>query len=175
MPSRPALPSLDSPRHSCSSSTPGGARRAVPAKRGGNGWLLASRIGSNARYTTVQVRDGGSPTSAVHGLSPRRVCAAKRQSAHLALYRFGPRPVGGFYFFCDCSFFMLISPDSPHPRFYRSTIVVSRLDGVRCCASSCPRRFFVTERALGSRERRTVCVVCTVTVHGVCVTACFSP
>ena len=40
---------------------------AVPAKRGGNGWLLASRIGSNALYTTVQVRDGGSPTSAVHG------------------------------------------------------------------------------------------------------------
>ena len=58
----------------------------MPAKRGGNGWLLASRIGTNARYTTVQVRDGGSPTSAVHGLSPRRVCAAKRQSAHLALF-----------------------------------------------------------------------------------------
>jgi hypothetical protein len=175
MPSRPALPSLDSPRHSCSSSTPGGARRAVPAKRGGNGWLLASRIGSNARYTTVQVRDGGSPTSAVHGLSPRRVCAAKRQSAHLALYRFGPRPVGGFYFFCDCSFFMLISPDSPHlthtPDFIdrRSSSRDSTVLKVLCF------RFFVTERALGSRERRTVCVVCTVTVHGVCVTACFSP
>ena len=47
---------------------------AVPAKRGGNGWLLASRIGTNARYTTVQVRDGGSPTSAVHGLPQARLC-----------------------------------------------------------------------------------------------------
>jgi hypothetical protein len=46
----------------------------VPAKRGGNGWLLASRIGSNALYTTVQVRDGGSPTSAVHGLPQARLC-----------------------------------------------------------------------------------------------------
>ena len=47
---------------------------AVPVKRGGNGWLLASRIGSNALYTTVQVRDGGSPTSAVHGLPQARLC-----------------------------------------------------------------------------------------------------
>jgi hypothetical protein len=67
---------------------------AVPAKRGCNGWLLASRIGTNARYTTVQVRDGGSPTSAVHGLPQARVCASRRQSVHLRLEHAASRVPG---------------------------------------------------------------------------------
>ena len=87
MPSRP-LPSLASPRHSCSSSTPGGARCACKTRR--------QRLVTGELYRGVMhsIRLSKCGTAAHQRRpstgSPRRVCAAERQFAHLGP-RCGPR------------------------------------------------------------------------------------
>ena len=70
---------------------------AVPAKRGGNGWLLASRIGSNALYIRLSKCGTAAHQSRPSTGSPRRVCAARRQPAcaHLPLTPGTRRGPGG--------------------------------------------------------------------------------